>query len=255
MSIVMDEYEWAEQMIESRDLGKKPLETLGRISKYYLANQYSKKDIKKMLETFLVQCDPSVCLPRWQDALDRIVKKSDKYPLIRVDGVHISWTEMQKIMALNGKQLQRLAFTLLCVAKYWDAVSPNNNHWVNTPDKELMELAAVKTTVRRQSSMFGELRDAGMLRFSRKVDNLNVQILFIDSDDPCLCIQDFRNLGFQYQKFCGEPCFECECCGAVVARASSHAGRPQKYCKSCANDMKIQQSVASVVRQRTIPLS
>lgn len=33
MGIVLNEYEWAERMINSRELGKKPMETLTRVAK------------------------------------------------------------------------------------------------------------------------------------------------------------------------------------------------------------------------------
>lgn len=42
MSIVLNEYDWAEKMIANHDLGKKPIETLSRVSKYYYENHYSK---------------------------------------------------------------------------------------------------------------------------------------------------------------------------------------------------------------------
>ena len=38
MSIVLNEYDWAEKMIANHDLGKKPTETLSRVSKYYYEN-------------------------------------------------------------------------------------------------------------------------------------------------------------------------------------------------------------------------
>ena len=83
-----------------------------------------------MLDTFLIQCDPSASLSGWSDMLDKVVKNVDKYPIIKMDGVDISVEEMEAIEKLEGKQLRRLAFTLLCVAKYWDAVSEKNDHWV-----------------------------------------------------------------------------------------------------------------------------
>lgn len=43
MSIVLNEYDWAERMLNNHELGQKPVETLNRISRYYYANQYSKK--------------------------------------------------------------------------------------------------------------------------------------------------------------------------------------------------------------------
>lgn len=165
MSIVLNEYDWAERAINNHDLGKKPIETLNRVSKYYLENHYSKREIRKLLDTFMMQCDPQVSLVHWSDVLDKVAKNAGKYPLIRLDGIDISKPELEKIETLGGKQIRRLAFTLLCVAKYWDCVSEQNNHWVNSPDKEIMQMANIKTSIKRQSLMFAELRNARVHSF------------------------------------------------------------------------------------------
>lgn len=250
MSIVLNEYEWAERMINSHELGKKPIETLSRVAKYYYANQYSKKEVRKLLDTFLTQCDPSVSLVHWSDTLDRVAKSVDKFPIICLDGICISQKELERIETLGGKQVKRLAFTLLCVAKYWDAVSDSNNHWVNSSDKEIMQMANINTSVKRQSMMFGELRDAGFIRFSKKIDNLNVQVLFMEDGETAMYIQDFRNIGYQYLKHYGEPYFDCINCGITVKIQEPSKGRRQKYCPSCAVELHTKQKVESVMRRR-----
>lgn len=250
MSIVLNEYEWAERMINNHDLGKHPVETLNRVAKYYFANQYSKREIRKMLDTFLIQCDPSASLSGWSDMLDKVVKNVDKYPIIKMDGVDISVEEMEAIEKLEGKQLRRLAFTLLCVAKYWDAVSEKNDHWVNTPDREIMQMANVSTSIKRQSAMFAELKAVGMIRFSRKIDNLNVRVVFMEDGETVLHIQDFRNLGYQYLKYYGGPYFECENCGLTAKIQEPARGRRQKYCPSCAIEVGVRQRVNWVMRER-----
>lgn len=250
MSIILNEYEWAEQMIANHDLGKRPAETLSRVAKYYFANQYGKREIRGMLDTFLIQCDPSASLSGWSDTLDRIVRNVDRYSLIKIDGVEVSAKEMKSIEKLNGKQLRRLAFTLLCVAKYWYAVSEKNDYWVNTSDREVMQMANISTSIRRQSAMFAELKNAGMLRFSKKIDNLNVQVTFAEEGEPALYIQDFRNLGYQYLKYYGEPYFECENCGITVKIQDPSRGRRQKYCPGCAVEVGVRQRVNWVMRER-----
>ena len=70
MSIILNEYDWAEKMLKGHDLGRRPVETLGRISRYYYANQYSKNEIRRLLELFMLQCDPSVSLVQFEDCLD-----------------------------------------------------------------------------------------------------------------------------------------------------------------------------------------
>ena len=250
MSIVLNEYEWAERMISNHELGKKPIETLNRVAKYYLENRYSKREIRKLLDTFLTQCDPSVSLVHWSDTLDKVAKNVGKFPLIRLDGVNITHKELERIEALGGKQVRRLAFTLLCIAKYWDAVSESNNHWVNSPDKEIMQMANINTSIKRQSLMFSELRDAGFIKFSKKIDNLNVQVLFIEPGETAIHIQDFRNIGYQYLKYYGAPYFDCVNCGITVKIQEPARGRRQKYCPSCAVELHTKQKVDSVMRRR-----
>lgn len=250
MGIVLNEYEWAERMINNHELGKKPIETLNRVAKYYLENGYSKREIRNLLDTFLTQCDPSTSLVHWSDTLDKVTKNVGRFPLIRLDGVNITHNELKQIELLNGKQIRRLAFTLLCVAKYWNSVSASNNNWVNTSDKEIMSMANIKASIKRQSLMFAELRDAGFLRFSKKIDNLNVQVTFIQSDETAIHIQDFRNLGYQYLKHYGEPYFECQECGLVCKRNNPSNSRPPKYCPNCAVEVHTKQMVDAVMRFR-----
>ena len=253
MSLILNELEWAEKRIQEKDLGKKPFETLARVAKYYYAQHYSKDEIRDLLDAFVLQCDPHASLVRWSDMLDRIVKNINKYRVIAIDGVSLSPTELAVIDGLEKSQLQRLAFTLLCVAKYWDAVSPSNNHWVNSSDIEIMQMANMKPTLKRQSELFGILRDAGLIRFSKKVDNLNVQVLFADEGETALYIQDFRNLGYQYLRHHGGPFYECANCGVVTKLPPQHTGRPPKYCSACSAEVRIRQNIDSVMRHRKTP--
>lgn len=250
MSIVLNEYDWAERMIANRDLGKKPIETLSRVSKYYYENHYSKREIRTLLDSFMLQCDPSISLVHWSDMLDKVTKNVNKFPLIRLDGIDVTQEELARIETLGGKQIRRLAFTLLCVAKYWNAASDKNNGWVNTSDKEIMQMANINTSIKRQSLMFAELRSAGFIRFSKKIDNLNVQVQFIQDGTAVLHIHDFRNLGYQYLRYYGGAYFECENCGITVKAQSPAKGRPQKYCPSCAVEVKTRQTVNAVMRYR-----
>ena len=126
MSIVLNEYDWAEKMIANHDLGKKPIETLSRVSKYYYENHYSKREIRSLLDSFMLQCDPSASLVHWSDMLDKVAKNVSKFPLIRLDGVDITGEELAKIETLEGKQIRRLAFTLLCVCLLYTSPSPRD---------------------------------------------------------------------------------------------------------------------------------
>ena len=250
MSIVLNEYDWAERAIKDKALGKKPYETLSRVAKYYTYKNYARKEVRRLLDEFLLQCEPAASLVTWSDTLDSATKYATKYPLIMIDEILVTKPEMEKIDALPGKQLRRLAFTLLCISKYLYTVSESTNYWVNTPDNEIMKMANINTSIKRQSSMFGQLKDAGMIRFSKQIDNLSVQVLFAEDGDVALRVTDFRNLGYQYMKYHGEPYFECANCGIttkITNPENKNSSWKQKYCSSCAVEVATRQRVNSVM--------
>ncbi len=250
MSIVLREHEWAENMIRSKTLGKKPSETLSRVARYYIDKGYNKKETRNFLDTFLIQCEPTSSLPKWSDALDYALARALKYDAIDIDGIDITKPEMDKIDALDGKQIKRLAFTLLCLAKYWKIVMPNGDSWVNNKDNEIMAMANINTSIKRQGMMYRTLRECGMVQFSKKVDNTNVRVCFAEDGDVVMHVTDFRNLGYQYLKYHGEPYFECKNCGITTKYSNPSKTGGQKYCNSCAYEINIQKAVNSTMNRR-----
>lgn len=252
MSIILNEHEWAEQMIDSRSMGKKPSEALRRVARYYFDKGYGKKEVRQQLEAFILQCDPSCSIPKWSGAIDYAISRAQKYRAVDIDHISITEPEMDKINHLPSVQERRLAFTLLCLAKYWDSVNPLCDHWVNNRDNEIMSLANINTSVKRQSLLYFNLKEAGMLQFSKKIDNTNVRVCFGEDGVEVMRVTDFRNLGYQYLMYCGEPYFECLNCGITTKINDPIHGRPQKYCKDCAVKISTQQRVNSVMRQRSV---
>lgn len=252
MTIVLNEHEWAEEKIKSPSLGAKPFETLSRVARYYIDKEYSKKSTRNMLESYLLQCDPTVSLTKWSDTLDYAMTRALRNSAIKIDGINITAPEMARIDALDGTQARRLAFTLLCLAKYWDAVNTKSDHWVNNKDSEIMRMANISTSIKRQGLMYFNLNEAGMIQFSKKIDNTNVRVCFMEPGETVLTISDFRNLGYQYLKYHHEPYFECQNCGITTKLSNPSKGCKQKYCKECAVEVAVKQRVNSVMRQRNM---
>lgn len=250
MNIVLNEYSWAEQKLMERDLGAKPVETLTRIAKYYLASGQSRNDVRKRLEEYLQRCDPYASVVKWADTIEYAAKCAEKYPLIELDCINITDGELKIISDIKGVQAQRLMFTLLCLSRYWDAASPSNNGWVNVPDKDIMKMANISTSIKRQSALFAQLNDCGYISFSNKIDNLNVQVKLSVPGDVVMEISDFRNLGYQYLNYVSGGFYKCECCG-LVSKIKEHTRGPKpKYCADCAAKIHTKQIVESVMRQR-----
>ena len=256
MNIVLNESEYVEGILRDHQLGPKPTETLVRVARYYsTVDMMKKSDVRAELEKFMLRCDPSINLVKWQDTLDRIIKAAGKYPMVDIESVPITEKEialcdglskdtkrrdLSMYKSFSDKPMRRLLFTLICLAKYSDLVNSKNGGWVNRTDKEIFKLANVVTPVKRQSLMLNDLREMGHIKFSRKVDNVNINVQCLNPGGAvALEIRDFRNLGYQYMRHCGEAYIECEQCGLVIKQRNNS----QKYCPDCAIDVNRQRSI------------
>lgn len=94
-----------------------------------------------MLEEFMIHCDPTINVIRWQPVIENSVKYAQKATLINIPPIIITQNELEKITELPGLLLQRLMFTLLCLSKYGNAVNPKNNSWVNRDVREILALS------------------------------------------------------------------------------------------------------------------
>lgn len=260
MSIVLNENEWAKEMIENRQLGTKPFETLKRVARYYIDLGYSKRETRRNVDRFVFQCGESSTAKRWSDKIEKAISLAQKNSAIQIDSIKITQPEIDIIKSIDGMQVQKLAFTLLCLAKYWNIAYPFCDSWVSNKDNEVMRMANIHTSVRKQSQYFHMLMECGLVRPSKKIDNTSIRVLFIEDGDVALEVTDFRNLGYQYLMFCGDTkYFQCQNCGIISkknknaeAEESQVRGRRQKYCNDCAVKVNIQKTMIRVMRNREI---
>lgn len=69
--IVLNENDWAVEMIQSRSLGRKPYETLCRVAKYYIDKKgYSKKEVRKTMDDF---CSCVIRQPHYQNGQIQLI--------------------------------------------------------------------------------------------------------------------------------------------------------------------------------------
>lgn len=204
------------------------------------------------LKEYVLQCGEQPTLNLWSDMIDSAVKQAGKRKAVVIDYIPVSSEELKRIDILPGTQLRRFAFTLLCLSKYFDIVKPNNDHWICLDHKDIMKLANIKTSIKRQAVMMKQLEDSGYLLFPKKVDSISMKVLYQSPSDEDLLITNFKNLGYQYLKYKGEPYFECENCGTTVKINDPNAKKKQKYCIECAAKIKIEQTLA---RRKTIKSS
>jgi len=229
--IIVNEKKYAEQCLlhglpTSR---KKTIYALSIIARYF----YHCKGLRgKRIVTELEKCLERNNNVLWRELLEKLARTAGKQPLCEIDGVWITANELATIESLHDKVLERLAFTVLCIAKLNNRRKPNNDNWVNTNRNEVFKTARIFDSVAKSNSRIGMLYYKELLRLPN-FPRTSYRVEFVDDDsENKLFISDFRELGYEYRKYKGENFIRCKKCGILV---KGNKNGTKKYCAGCAS--------------------
>lgn len=238
MDIIMNEFTFAKKLLNkdqltNKDLGDKPSSTLNLLARYYRETISDDNEISILLSDFLRKClKDNYKESKWIDSIAYQVERSKKYTLKKVDSVNVTQSEMEIIQSVKGRSRQKVMFTLLILAKYYNTVSDKNNNWTNLEYKKIFRLANVNLSIQNQALLVNDLYNCGFLTLSKNVGKPNIGVLFIDdTSDVVLTITRLKDLGKEYLLYCGENYVRCERCNTPFKQ--SRNGKA-KYCSICA---------------------
>lgn len=209
------------------------LSCLPLIARYYYDCGFSKKEIRYKLEECLLKSDSHVNLVRLGDFIDGCVKECNKRKLIDISYIPITRKEFEVCRALRAKEKSKLMFTLICLSKYYLAVSEKYNGWITMDDSDIFALANIKRSTKARQLYFNELMQGGLISFSKKVNSISINVNAIEDgkDDVIYKVTNMRDLGNQFECMNGSDYIACKICGRLVRRNCNH----QKLCPECAN--------------------
>ena len=97
-------------------------------------------------------------------------------------------------------------------------------------------MACINTTAFDKDLKFNQLRELGLIEYAKKVNNLNIRVLYIDNDSESkIFVSDFRKLGYEWRLNNGEPYIRCADCGILVRKNKGTT----KYCKYCKSENEL----------------
>ena len=246
----MNEYTYAENLLNKQDLkacdlGDKPSSTLNLLARYYREIGKNDDEIKELLSDFLNRClKDKYKESKWIDSIFYQVIKSKKYTLKKVDNVIVTKSEIEIIQSVKGKSRQKVLFTLLVLAKYYNAVSDKNKNWTNLEYKKIFKLANVQLSIQNQALLINDLYNCRFVNVSKNVGKPNIQVNFVDNEsDTVLTITRLKDLGKEYLMFCGEDYIRCQKCGTLVKNYKN----TNKYCKTCGQYQPIETKIITCV--------
>ena len=240
--ILLNEKRFAESCLKAGLNGQKPYFVLSILASYYSGEGCKRKEIREKLMDYLRKYYPRYDLDEcdWEEIADKLSAKAGKRELFEIEGVSISKKEIETISGIKDKVLERLAFTLLCIAKLNNIKNPKNNGWVNTDTKDIFSYARITCNAFDRDVKIGMLGRMGLLEFPKRLDNLNIRVTFIcDDGEEALFVSDFRELGYEYLLYCGQNFIRCAECGILIR---GNKNGTKLYCGNCAaytpKDMK-----------------
>lgn len=161
MVVVLNEREYAEDLLREDVTWRTAGHALHYIAKLYFSNGYQKEQVKEKLDDFLLSHMDGYNRVLDEDLIQQAIASSKGKQLVELDGVIITKAEIEKIQALDGKPMQRLMLTLLCLAKYHVAINEKNSYWVTEDTRDIFRMASVSVNVKKQNEMICELRNLG----------------------------------------------------------------------------------------------
>ena len=236
MEKILNEREFAEQCIKNKDIRKSPYNTLNIIARYYYhAMGLKPRQIKPLLYEFLDLAYPryTASKSKWADNVEKITRNAHKYPLFESVGVWITESEFEKVQSIENRDLEKLAFTLLCLAKFHNQKKTENNNWSNTSIMDIFKMANISCSRDEKAHNIGDLIRSGLVRFPEKdIANLNLQVLFVDDEsEKMFIVDDFRDLGNKYLSQIESGFVRCAKCGRLI---KNNKYGNKKYCSVCA---------------------
>lgn len=233
--IILNELEYAEQCLRDAVINDKPYSVLAILAKYYYHHLgYRKKKIIEEMTRFFSNAYPRYHSNKaaWDASIEKLASNAGKYTLYEIEGVWITENELNTIAEIHNKVLERLVFTMLCLAKLALRKNENSNGWINDDAKTFFSLARVFGSVTDRYIRLNNLYQLGLIELPKRNDVLSYRITFIDDDSKnVLFIHDFRELGYEYLKYKGQNIIRCAECGILVR--GNKAGT-KRYCSSCA---------------------
>lgn len=220
---------------------KKPLDTIRILAKYYLGQNKNIDDvivqINEYMEKFYSGFKPS----KWKDRIENIVKtthKTNNFNLIDIDKIDIYESEWENIIALNDRQLEKLAFTLLVYQKINEIKSPDSNGWINNNLTDIFTEASLTggKDYYEKKLLFNELYNLQYIKQKNTVDATSLQVNFreLDKEEKVKFVVDNLSYAITYYYEHRDGVFYtcCEECNKRIIKKNNKT----KYCNKCAKE-------------------
>lgn len=217
------------------------------LSKHYFSLGLSKEEVYDKLNEYYKSTDigynETVSYEFITSLINRIYN-SGRFNIVDVDKIVISVDEWNRIISLNDKGAEKLAFSMLVHQKANEIKNPKSNGWINTERSYLLMDAGFTKQTLEVKLHFHTLYKNGYIGKRNAVDATGYLINYRDvnvESDPKITITNFEKIITYYDEHRnGNKYKECEVCGKRFKLKSINSRA--KYCSSCGKKVNIEKT-------------
>ena len=211
------------------------------LSKYYFSLGLSKEEVYDKLNEYYKSTDigynETVSYEFITSLINRIYN-SERFNIVDVNKVVISVDEWSRIISLNDRGAEKLAFSMLVHQKVNEIKNPKSNGWINTERSYLLMDAGFTKQTLEVKLHFHTLYKKGYIGKRNAVDATGYLINYRDinaESDPKITITNFEKIITYYDEHRnGNKYKECELCKKRIKVTNNRI----KYCTPCAKKVK-----------------
>lgn len=238
----MNEQAYIDKLKAIGNLGEDIGYTVSLLAKSYFTEGDDINTARNRLEEDIAKYEPELSKKQSKVFIENALKLSNNHELIKVNEILITQMEMNCIMniesdnkAFKTSSLRRLAFTLLCFAKFEMAKNKGNDLWINYNLNRIYKAAKLTGRSESQNNMYlHELYNKGLVKFAPHKNGIGVRVNFVDEDENensniVVRIKDINYAGDYFLQYCGKKYIECKSCGKPILKTTVNL----LYCKDC----------------------
>ena len=252
LGIITNEKDMLEKILRTKRIDEtNPLSDVRLVVKYQMSQGIDDSEVIYYSVNELMKCGyEGYNEVVWEKTIKKLigsVKKYKSFDLINIDEIIITKAEWESIIALNDKQLERLAFIMLCYAKIGNKVYPNSDNWVYSEITNIFKESKIRAGFESHSLFYKLIKENNYLYRVNNAKANGFRVNFINEEsEPFIRINDFRDKECitYYEEYKGIKKYKvCEVCGKRF-EIKSKTYKP-KYCNVCAKTIKLEQNKKS----------
>lgn len=253
---IFDEKKHIEEMMDDGYVDvDNPTNTIRKLARYnYYVNNFGKVKNYNSIVEYMSKNYKDFSEYTYQRDIDGCIKDVKKTPFKNILSINITKTEIEFIQMLDDIKKQKIAFVLLCTAKYRDSYNENNNHKTDISMTDLYKMARVVLPQSERAIFLHFLTQDNIIAQHTFAGVKNKKILFVseDENDQVVIVLheiDFLELAYVYLDYInGNIGYgRCEECGRMIKYGKT---KHNKYCEECAKTIEIKNSKERVKKFR-----